>query len=487
MPFPPSAKFPRKSLSVSQGPSILGDKLSTVFPVEIRVEIFRHCCAFFPIDAPFGARGAGPLKLIRVSRSWRDLVLNTPPLWASFSLWVTAPQTNSRLVVALAQCLTRSRGAGLSFIFRYPVLDATCTKLFAQLLAASDRWRAVTLNAPSASLLSLWDLVGLGRGGASFPALRSLSVETVGLPPASVRSLSVSWTQLTKLDLFLIAFPTLDDCLFVLQQAVNLLSCSLNAACILEEEAPHVTLPKVADLKLKLYDGHGTPSLSEDSFHAFLECIECPNMRSFGLKWNLSHGPARLSHTDKLITFLDRQSAHLERLQLSYIPLDTPQLVRLLESVPGLRELRLAHSTIDREGDFINDQFLEALADGASTRLPLLESVAFNSKGECFSNPALLRFITSRWKHRPIAPGSLQHLEINSPKRVAEYTPHWFRDWKEAKLDVRASLKRSPADMLNVLPAFLAKDLDSYETVCFMNCDFPLDIRSLLVFDVQPK
>ncbi|KAF7301582.1 hypothetical protein MIND_00723700 [Mycena indigotica] len=466
MPFPSSSSAPPFVLTRSLKSTTKDDQLFAAFPVEIRVEIFRHYIGeLFPVDKT----NAGPLLLLRVSRAWRNLVLHTPQLWSSFSLDVQRATVlhGQRLISALKYWLKQSRHVSLTFKLRYPVLDTVCTKLFQEILSASYRWRDATLHAPSASLLSLWE-----AKQDSFPALRSLSVETVGLSPFLIPDLGLNWAQLVTLDLFLITIPTLDDCLHILEQGVNLTACSLNAVCVLDTRDPQrvIVLPKMKDLELKLYNGdHISPS--ETSLHAFLDKLDCPALRSFGVSWNLID---HWTQPDKLFAFLNRIGAHLESLNLGYLPLTTPQIVQALKAVPFLRHLSLALSQADRENDYINNEFFRALEDTAL--VPRLQSVHLNCNGESFKNSSLLCFMASRWKYHG-GGGQLEALDIVSPKRQAKYRPKRFQDLKEGKLDVRASLK-SESSMLRVVAAYLNKD--SYEMLCFMNSDFPSDIRSLL-------
>ncbi|KAJ7067928.1 hypothetical protein C8F01DRAFT_581675 [Mycena amicta] len=466
IPHSSARLFPRKSLSYAR----IVDTLFAAFPVELRVEIFRLVCGdYCPIDK----NNVGPLLLMRVSRVWKNLVVQTPQLWSSFSLDVQRPLPGRRLTNTLKRWLDQSRSAPVSFVLHYPVLDATCTKILHEFLLASGRWRDVTLRAPSASLLPLWE-----AKPENFPVLRSLTIETVGLAPFLIRDLGISWAQLAKLDLFLITIPTLDECLDILERSVNLTSCSMNAICVLDaQDVQRLELPKLKVLQLKLYNGDPlASSASETNFHAFLDALNCPGLRSVSIGWNLTLGPPRWSHPDKLATFLRQMGGHLESLHLAYLPFDTRQVLSALESVPFLRQLRLSLSQADPENDFINNDFFRALTL-PSALLPLLESMRLDCHGESFSNAVLLRFITSRWKYQHKG-GCLEQLEIISPKRRAEYVSKRFRDLREGKLDVGASLK-SESDMLAVLRGYMERD--SYDTICFMNSDFSRDIRSLLV------
>jgi hypothetical protein len=462
---------------------MVNDTLFSALPVELRVEILRHYCGHL---CPIYNTDDGPLLLIRVSRAWRTLTLETPQLWSSFSLEIQKPLPPSagrrglELVCLLKRWLFQSRNAPLSFVIRYPAADATCRALVEAITPVSERWRDVTLSTPNASLLGF-----VAETPGSFPALKALSVECVGLPPLALRSYPINWGQLSRLDLFLISVPHLDDCLHILQHGENLVSCSMNVYCTLEaRDIAPLALPKLRELSLKL---HGpsreqmATNAAEAQFHAFFDVLELPGLHSLELTWTLGNGPHRWSRRDKLAAALRRVGAHLDCLHLGYLPFDAPIVEEALEAVPGVRQLSLSAPQGDAARDYIDNDLFRALT---GTRLvPKLESLRLNCHGESFSNPVFLRFIESRWAYPPsgkeAAGGHLAHIEIVSPKRVAEYVPDKFRDLKENKLDVRASLK-AKADLLVVLRAFL--NTDAYKTLCFLNGDFSEETRSLLVF-----
>ncbi|KAF7331731.1 hypothetical protein MKEN_00052900 [Mycena kentingensis (nom. inval.)] len=472
MPVPHSL-FPHKSLWKS-APYMVNDSLFATFPVELRVEIFRQYCGqFCPIDKT----NHGPLLLMRVSRAWRTLTMQSPQLWSSFALNIdqpVCPQSGRRLISLLKLWIDLSKSTLLSFSLRYPKQDAFCVGLIQTILPVSDRWREVALQTPHAALLSF-----LTTNPDRFPALRSLGVECAGLPPLQLRNYDLNWAQLSKLDLFLITFPALDDCIHILRQGVNLTSCRMHVECALDEQhdlAP-IVLPKLRDLQLVLHGiSRDQPQInaSEAKFYTVLDALELPGLRSLELGWNIGGGPYRWPHMEPFIRFIRRVGANLERLRLDYLPFDKPELVSILKAVPSLRQLSLSHSRSDHASDYINDTFFDSL-----TRfVPLLESLSLNCNGGSFRNSTFLRFMESRWRYQPQgrAGGCLEHVEIISAKRLAEYIPGRFRDIIEGKLEVRGTLQ-SKSDMILVLRAYLK---DSYKS-CFLRSDLPLRIRSLLV------
>jgi len=458
-----------------------GGTIFNVLPIELRVEVFLQFCGMY---CPIGKVNEGPIMLLRICRAWTELVLHTPQLWSSFSLnfgSLIGPRHSRFLISAVQDWMDRSRNFPLSFKLHCPALDAACTDLMQCILSSSARWRNVTLYAPSASLLPL-----LEAKPNSLPSLRVLNVETFGPSTIALTTFGFNWSQITELDLFFITIPTLDECLHILKEGVGLRRCSMNAACVLSSDAPELlSLPKLEHLQLKMYGGDmaGSP---QSRFLVFLRSLSLPRLDSLSIGWNVTQGP-RWSNgsSDSFIEFLEELGGHLEALHLGYLPFHTRQFLDCLRAVPLLKSLSISLSQADREHDSIDNEFLGALTrqpGGGDGLLPSLQRIRLESHGGSFNNVALLRFVASRWRYQvsPSAAGQLECLDIVSPKRHAEYRPRRFKDLKEGRLEVAAGL-RSEYTMVQVLSSFLNRD--SYgRMICFMNGDFPLDIRPLLIF-----
>ncbi|KAJ7162604.1 hypothetical protein C8R43DRAFT_947110 [Mycena crocata] len=473
--------------TVVKGMNAKGDTLFAAFPVELRVEVFLQFCGVY---CPIGKCREGPMMLLQICRAWKELALQTPQLWTSFALdFRPLPSLQKRefLLLALKGWIDRSRNLPISFKLHYPVFDATCADLIQCILPSSIRWRDITLSAPTASLLPLW-----AAEPNSLLSLRALTMESVGAGPFALEHWGINWAQLTELDLFLVAFPTLDECYDILAQAVNLTRCSMNASCAFSSDNPEqISLPKLEHLRFTLYgeDIGGFPSdRPESKFLAFLETLSLSGIESLRIGWNVKHGPTQAYYwsgsCNRFAAFLKVLGGHLSSLHLAYLPFSTPQILQCLAVIPSLSHLKLSFSQGDKEHDSINDELLSVLTQqpGESGLLPALQSIRMESHGEAYSNPVLLRFIASRWKfQKPSVSGhQLEAVDLISPKRAAEYRRGSLKDTKEGRLQVAARL-RSEIDMVQVLSSFLNRD--SYEMISFMNGDFPLDIRSLLIFD----
>jgi len=455
-----------------------GGTVFATFPVELRVEVFLQFCGMYSV---VGKTTEGPIALLQICRAWSELALQTPQLWSSFafdSQPMLGTKQNAFLISAMKTWIDRSRNLPLSFKLHYPVLDATCTDLVQSILPSMARWRDVTLRAPSAGLLPIWE-----AQPNSHPCLRTLAVETLGPYPVVLQNLRINWAQITDLDLFLVTIPTLDECFYILKEGVNLRRCKLNASCVLRSgELECLSLPKLKHLQLKMYRGGGTDS-QETRFLMFLRALTLPRLDSLRISWNVPHHPWSKLSFETFIEFLEELGGHLGSLHLTYLPFNGHQFLDCITAVPALTDLGISSSQGDRQHDFIDNQFLDALTQRPGDPpglLPLLERIRLESHGESFSNVALFRLLASRWKFQESPPGPLECLDVVSPKRHAEYRPRWFKDLKEGRLDVAAGL-RDESMMLKVVSSFMTRD--SYgQKLCFMNGDFPSNIRALLVF-----
>ncbi|KAJ6567277.1 hypothetical protein DFH09DRAFT_456197 [Mycena vulgaris] len=343
------------------------DTLFTAFPVELRVEVFLQFCGMY---CPIGKDTEGPVLLLQVCRAWKELALQTPQLWTSFALDFRpfpGPKKSEFLISALKGWIDRSRNLPLSFKLRYPgpVSDATCTNLIQCILPSSARWRDVSLTVPSTSLLPLWEVKP-----NSFPSLRTLSMETAGRCPFVLKNLGINWAQITELNLALITFPTLDECLYILQEGPNLKRCSMDAICVFtSNDTKRFPLPKLEHLQLTAYGGDNggfLPGRPETQFIAFLAALSLPGLESLKIGWGVTRGPDQSyywsdSHTTGFVDFLQGLGGHLKTLRLECLPFNAQQVLRCLEVVPCLRHLDFSMSQADWAHDFINDELLGAL------------------------------------------------------------------------------------------------------------------------------
>ncbi|KAF7337951.1 hypothetical protein MVEN_02018500 [Mycena venus] len=340
--------FSRTSISSSSGDIAevhpdypKGGTLFAAFPVELQVEVFLQFCEIFPA---IGKATEGPPLLLRICRAWTELVFRTPQLWTSFTLDLRSlpgPNQTAFLISATKGWLNRSRDLPLSFRLHYPVLvDTASTELMQCILASFPRWRDATLHVPTACLLPLR---GVTHGRSS--CLRTFSLQTFGnSSPIVLKDLGIIGTQVTELDLSIVPIPTLDECLHILKECVNLRRCSMNAIPLFSSDGLEpLSLQDLEHLQLNIF----RRSLSQptsDPFLAFLHSLFLPALQFLRISWNWNTSQApRWSNvsSNRFVEFLEQLSGHLETLHVENLPLDAGQIFDFHKVVPSLQCLSI--------------------------------------------------------------------------------------------------------------------------------------------------
>ncbi|KAF8146490.1 hypothetical protein K438DRAFT_1944552 [Mycena galopus ATCC 62051] len=247
-------------------------------PFEVISDIFIQCLPdlqhadpifkFSPQKLPI------PLLLSQICKAWKDVVLDTPKLWAIFRIcvefWPTDHGLGSR---RLAKWVERAGSSPLSFVLEriQPHFDTpkSPSQILGPILALSTRWQTVGLRLPRRDLIT--DQFRSGLHG-KLPTLEELHISPVGsdetvitafelapsLRSVFLRGLSptlilLPWNQLTH---FSGEWLNAKACSYILRLAVSLIECKLTGLGrgSMDEEAelnllpPHLAL-KVLHLK----------------------------------------------------------------------------------------------------------------------------------------------------------------------------------------------------------------------------------------------
>ncbi|TFK35010.1 hypothetical protein BDQ12DRAFT_726318 [Crucibulum laeve] len=427
-------------------------------PVELQVEIFTHCLTPLPT---FNINEA-PLTVSQVCSPWRSLVLFTPKLWSSFQIEVqgTGLPVSVRdlhVITTMKLWLERSRNYPLSVrVVHTPVgrlPDTRSAQLLALLIPHARRWKYVEFVVPRPTMLALQDSMPDG-----FPALRSLTLQMKGLwhptSPVDIRSFSIPWPQLTSLNLQLDSDQLLglDECLDILSEASNLTHCTMNAECTFTSSGRRpekVVLLNLERFHLRLQGGHslGISDSPESQLVAFLDTLSFYKLHSLRLDWLVQSNEGAqnwLGVHQSFVSFLNRQSASLETLRMSYLPIGEQALIDCVVQLPLLMKLDLRFSLGDNESDPITDAFLKALtlplcSGTMSDRVlvPLLESVYLQSHGSAFETGTLLDMIRSRWKldNGHVTTQKLRKFHLRSMRPASDEIQGWKTNCHEAGLD----------------------------------------------------
>lgn len=388
-----------------------------LLPLELHAEIFSHVIPAFP---HLNTNGEALMILARVCGTWRSLVLATPKLWASFEIEVqdaseggissdSEPLTphTSRLLRSVEVWLERSQSYPLSIRFIHMPTTRTPNSISAQLLAMltahAHRWRNVEFTLPSTNLSE-----SQGMFTEEMPLLRHLKIHMKGQWHRngginSLLAMNIPWGQLTTVDLRLdhAHLLNLDELANLLQGATNLVSCSVNATCIMTAESARrrssiqdrLHMPALERLHLILQGGNpqglGLPNAQshpplagvqspflrpEQSLSIFLGLFSDSKLTHLHLDWMVdpfntpTTAPVgsrwEASSYSSFRSLLRTLSPTLHSLRLAYLPLGEEQLrqsLAQLSSTGTVRELDLRFPIADQAQDPITDSLLKSL------------------------------------------------------------------------------------------------------------------------------
>ncbi|KAJ7185314.1 hypothetical protein C8R46DRAFT_376397 [Mycena filopes] len=391
-----------------------------------------------------------PLLFCGICKSWRDVALSTPRLWAAIHLVVPTEPDFQHLMDVLNLWLKRSGVVPLdiSMVFsRTLALESErhdISPLLTTLVAAAGRWRNVQLIVPA--LEAAFSLVGLSADDV--PLLQRIALCSDGTAPddasrplaflaaKNIRDVTfagthsfahspVAWGVLTELH---IAY-TWPGCpavphklaLQILRQCTVLETCELTIAGIdvdagefglLERVMDQFSLPRLAHFSLV---NDGVPMV----ITRFLNRFTLPHLRSFHFE--------NLYHVDLMDILQSVMVGELESLSLAIEGLGSANLLTALAQMPLLQELILSaeprtQEQVDEpnswrywkiyEGD---GEFLTHLTDGddaGPALCPQLRRVEFQNFS-AVSDAALLRFILAR-------AGFLTHVTASFRRRLLE-------------------------------------------------------------------
>ncbi|KAJ6532698.1 hypothetical protein DFH09DRAFT_1181997 [Mycena vulgaris] len=218
-------------------------------PNEIVSEIFIHFLPVYPERPPLIGPGS-PTLLGQICRKWREIALTTPALWRAVALLFLEQHRREPNLGLLDAFLTRSGSCPLSIKLVYydTISDSDPSSRIAPFLqkiaSHCARWEHLKLYVPQHSLRSITGPLPLLRSlQIGFPAadpepsentddsiLTSAFLTAPLLRQVNLRShrdvysTILPWSQLTVLTVDLV-LP--DQCIPILNQAVNLVYCKL--------------------------------------------------------------------------------------------------------------------------------------------------------------------------------------------------------------------------------------------------------------------
>jgi hypothetical protein len=396
-------------------------------PIELLVEIFKHAVhtplfrdtppsRYEPTSTIFHPTARTALSkvlcLSQVSPYWRQIVLNTPRLWADgvLSVDLNRSKVDEIYLDGLRDVLARSSPFPItvSLTADGPPYPNSVVHVMTQ---SAKRWRAVDLHMPSfdsfASLtpgtfevlerLQLQDLDDQTNPITAFrssPRLRHLTLYLSHDRPSMIHLLHMPWSQLTHLS---VHDNSLGACRAVLLQCSNLISARFSTSHEWDlapqaAESSVVVLPFLKTLSVAFEEA------SIDEFGgtaAFFTPLALPSLTSLDLELHPEADAYEDWPTEVFSQFLLR-SPSIEHITLLFCQIDSEGLIALLRHASALKKLEIRNSW-----NCLDDDSLQALTydhgDDASPLAPKLQDLLFEYVGNYFDENVFEDAIRSRW------------------------------------------------------------------------------------------
>ncbi|KAK7050509.1 F-box domain-containing protein [Favolaschia claudopus] len=223
-------------------------------PNEIISEVFLHFLPTYPEPPPFFGE-LSPTTLTHTCHRWREIALRTPALWRAIDLRGLTVE-----LAALLGSLWLERSGCLPLSIRAADYELNCAdfqSMFGVLIPHRARWEQLDLRLdrpndlealdgplPLLCALNVYFSHSLGKPILlqTLPLLRTVVLDDYARP-----SLILPWPQLTSLTLRCI-YPA--ECVSILRQAQNLVSCTLSiwVAELPSGRLADLTLPRLETL-----------------------------------------------------------------------------------------------------------------------------------------------------------------------------------------------------------------------------------------------
>ncbi|KAJ7219005.1 hypothetical protein B0H12DRAFT_1329255 [Mycena haematopus] len=198
-------------------------------PNELTSQIFIHSLPVYP-DLPPLIGIIPPTSLTHICRHWREVALATPQLWRAIKFVDSSFTVRNEALLHICNAwIARSRSCPLSIEIE---LEMEHNAVYAEpLFMAIARWEHLKLYAPASFLPQLGgpmpmlrslDLLGDPDDDSDGPAFNDVPhLRTVVVTMSKV---TLPWIHLTCLTL---NYATVDQCIRILAQTLNLVQCTL--------------------------------------------------------------------------------------------------------------------------------------------------------------------------------------------------------------------------------------------------------------------
>ncbi|KAJ6562248.1 hypothetical protein B0H19DRAFT_94840 [Mycena capillaripes] len=335
-------------------------------------------------------RGHGPLTLASVCRSWRDLCLSLPSLWASLRIYpdTTWPIDN---FLRFLQCwLERAGNCPLALHIFGSGLGSMSMKIFSSISRFSTHFQtlSLTLDRPFAfpnaeirgqiplltklvvNIITERDTPVLMTAFTDAPSLRE-----VQLSGTSFEWISLPWIQLTKLEF---TEESVSSCVEILKETPNLEVLVVYLSDQLHPQGPSiVTLPRLHTLEF-LYDPMGM----------LLDHLRLPGLKRIHLTSLDDHGEG----VSRFLALGDRSTWSLQ--SIHFAGMMAERYLPCLRSLSSLEEVEIRLSW-DCSSDEPPGELMELLRDD-STFLPALRALTLREWPRDISASSFAEMLAAR-------------------------------------------------------------------------------------------
>ncbi|KAJ7928831.1 hypothetical protein B0H13DRAFT_966050 [Mycena leptocephala] len=401
-------------------------------PTELLVEIFKHAVHTPVINSRYNT-GSGTryslgnlfkreespalckvLCISQVSPYWRQIIHNTPQLWAEgFVEICLGRELTDQYLDGLEIMLGRSTPFPISVSLTPCTLNTSAyfqsSKPIARIMAKSaQRWKNLNINLdsflhfndlPPATFETLERLFIDDFSNQtdpvivfqSSPCLRNFTLRTY-FELSKIHLFHLPWSQLTHLD---VEDLSPGGCRTALLQCINLIWGRFHIYCRWDmaspaTDSPIITLPFLNRLMLHFY---GYPDHHPQELHsieAFLVALALPSLKTLDIEFD-----DETPWTIQVFSEFQSRSPNIDKITLTFSSINSEGLIALLRHGPALRTL-----TLQICYNCVDDVFFETLRydDAHSAPLaPKLQDIRLDCVESTFEEDLFEAVIRSRW------------------------------------------------------------------------------------------
>ncbi|PPQ83939.1 hypothetical protein CVT25_000692 [Psilocybe cyanescens] len=345
---------------------------------------------------------SSPLVLGAVCQTWRRIAWSSPPLWTCIHISIK-PRMKDAHVDEVEEWLQRSGQLPLSMVIEFFPSNIPTNARFCRLISIinqhSNHWQSLYIACYHEQLRLI---CGNSRGA---PILRNLCIggldsdplenyiinptmNGIKLQPSRVelrhlhlKLVYICWSDITDIILVECCIH-LDECIELLRQAPQLISCHIQGIHTPESEDWKATVTSYH----QLITHHGLQDLVLEGYQGedigmFFQSFTFPHLSNLYLE---DIDDYNISLWSSIISLSNRSSVCLTSLAIQNIACDSETLIQILQKLPCLVTLVITPSNTDLQvhqllSALADAFFLDTLGHYQTPFLPKLQSIQFSN------------------------------------------------------------------------------------------------------------